>query len=113
KAVELAGRIGDGYIGLAPSRELIDAFESAGGAGKPRLAQLQVCWARTEDEGRQTAHRQWANAGLGGELTQELPTPAHFEQAVGTVRVQDICGTIPCGPDLEAFIDSVQQYLKA
>src|SRR3982751_2612427 len=33
-AAELAGRIGDGYIGVAPEAELIEKFEQAGGSGK-------------------------------------------------------------------------------
>ncbi len=113
KAAELAGRIGDGYIGLAPQEELIETFDSAGGGGKPRIGQLHVCWAEDAAEARRTAVEQWSNMGLGGELSQELPTPAHFEQAAETVREEDLCGTIPCGPDVDEFMDSVQQYLDA
>jgi G6PDH family F420-dependent oxidoreductase len=113
KAAELAGRIGDGFVGLAPSADLVGQFESAGGEGKPKVAQLHVCWAEDEGQARRTALEQWSNAGIGGELTQELPTPAHFEQAAGTVREEDICGTIPCGPELEQYLDSAQQYLDA
>jgi G6PDH family F420-dependent oxidoreductase len=113
KAVELAGKIGDGFIGLAPKEELVEQFESSGGQGKPKVAQLHFCWAQDEEQARRTAVEQWSNAGLAGELSQELPNPAHFEQAASTVREEDICGTIPCGPDLEAYLQSVQQYLDA
>ncbi len=113
KAVELAGRIGDGFIGLAPQPELVEQFESAGGHGKPKVAQLHVCWSEDEREARRTALEQWSNAGLGGELSQELPTPAHFAQAAETVREDDVCGSIPCGPELEQYLDSVRQYLDA
>lgn len=113
KAVELAARIGDGFIGLAPKPDLVEQFENAGGNGKPKVAQLHVCWAEDEGQARRTAVEQWANAGVGGELSQELSTPAHFKQAAGTVREEDICGTIPCGPDLQQYLDSVQKYLDA
>jgi len=113
RAVELAGRIGDGFIGLAPKPELVEQFEQAGGQGKPKVAQLHVCWAEDETQARQTALRQWSNAGLAGELSQELATPAHFEQAASTVREEDICGTIPCGPDLQQYLESVRSYLEA
>jgi coenzyme F420-dependent glucose-6-phosphate dehydrogenase len=113
KAAELAGRIGDGFVGLAPKAELIEAFGASGGKAKPKIGQLHVCWAEDEREARRTALQQWSNQGLGGELSQELRTPAHFEQAASTVRVDDICGTIPCGPDADEFMDSVGQYLDA
>lgn len=42
----LAGRIGDGYVGVTPEARLVEAFEGAGGRGKRRLAQVHVCWRR-------------------------------------------------------------------
>jgi coenzyme F420-dependent glucose-6-phosphate dehydrogenase len=113
KAADLAGRIGDGFIGIAPQSELIEAFDEAGGQGKPKIGQAHVCWAEDEDQAKELAVKQWSNEGLGGELSQELPTPAHFEQAAETVREEDICGTIPCGPDVDQFMDSVNQYFDA
>ena len=35
KAAEVAGRIGDGFIGVAPSEEVIKEFRKAGGKGTP------------------------------------------------------------------------------
>src|SRR5438094_2214705 len=78
-AAELAGRIGDGFIGVAPERELIEKFEQAGGTGKPRYGHLTACWAASEEEAKRTAHEQWPNAGLEGPLNQELATAADFE----------------------------------
>lgn len=112
KAAQLAGRIGDGFVGLAPQRELVEGFESAGGAGKPRVAQLHFCWGQDEERCRRTVVEEWSNAGLSGELSQELPTPAHFEQAAATVREDDV-SVIPCGPSLEPYVESVQQYIEA
>lgn len=113
KAAELAGEIGDGLVGLAPSSEVPDTFKASGGEGKPRIAQLHVCWGEDEAQARRLAHEQWSNSGLGGELSQELPTPAHFEQAAETVREEDVTGPLPCGPDVEAYVESAQKYLDA
>ena len=110
KAAELAGRIGDGFVGLAPQSELLERFEEAGGRGKPRVAQVHVCYSADAGDATRTALEWWPNLGLGGELGQELSTPAHFEQAAATVREDDICGTIPCGPDVEAVVELVRQY---
>ena len=112
KAAELAGELGDGLVGLAPDSEVPETFESSGGKG-PRVAQLHVCWAEDAAAARRTAHEQWSNSGLGGELSQELPTPAHFEQAAATVREEDVTGPLPCGPDLDPYLASVQKYLDA
>ncbi len=89
-AADLAGRIGDGLINVSPNAEVRQRFEAAGGAGKPRYGQVTVCWARTEADARRTALEIWPNAGLTGELSQELATPAHFEQAVQFVTEEAI-----------------------
>lgn len=52
KSAKLAGRIGDGFFGVVPSHLQVDTFEAAGGAGKPRLAQIHVCWGATEERDR-------------------------------------------------------------
>src|SRR4051794_36970850 len=90
KALELAGRLGDGLVSLAPSPDLLSHFEDAGGEGKPRFGQVEVCWAPDEEQAVETAHEWWPNTALGGELSQELRTPSHFEQAVSTVRPDDV-----------------------
>ena len=101
KAAELAGRLGDAFVTTAPEQELVEKFEEAGGEGKPKYGMITVCWAETEEEARQTAHEWWPNAGLEGDLTQELPLPEHFEQAAATVTEDDLAETMPLGPDPE------------
>src|SRR5215208_7848542 len=59
KSIELAGRVGDGYIGLAPEGEDIDKFRKAGGDGKPTVGQIEVCWAESEDDAVDTVHEWW------------------------------------------------------
>src|SRR5829696_7506761 len=68
KAANLAGRIGDGLMNFSPSQEVVDAFNGAGGAGKPRYMQLNVCWAETEDEAKKTARATVPTVALPGEL---------------------------------------------
>ena len=86
-----AGRPGgDGLVSTAPKAELVKTFEQAGGKGKPRYAELTVCWAADEAAARKTAHEIWPMVGIGGELSQELPLPRHFEQAAETVREEDV-----------------------
>jgi coenzyme F420-dependent glucose-6-phosphate dehydrogenase len=113
KAAELAGRTGDGFVGVAPQAELVDGFEQAGGRGKPKVGQVTVCWAESEDEGVRTAHEWWPNAGLGGELTQVLSLPAHFEAACETVRPEDVAESVVCGPDVGRHLARIREYADA
>jgi G6PDH family F420-dependent oxidoreductase len=113
EAAELAGRIGDGLIGTAPDRETLDAFDAAGGAGKPRYAQVTVCWAESEDEARRTALEWWPNGALKGPLGQELPLPSHFEQASAMVTEETIAEAVVCGPDPEAHAKAIDEYVDA
>ena len=75
EAAALAGRIGDGFWGNAPDRELLGAFEDAGGKG-PRYAQLNVCWASSEEEARRTVYETWPNTAVPGTA---LAGPAHLD----------------------------------
>jgi G6PDH family F420-dependent oxidoreductase len=112
-ATRMAGRIGDGFIGLVPERDVIETFEQSGGAGKPRVGKLDVCWAADEATARRVAHEWWPSAALGGELGQVLPTPAHYEQAVGIVREEDVAEKVVCGPDADRHVDAVAEFLEA
>ena len=112
KAIALAARIGDGYWGNAPERELIERYRDGGGTG-PRYAQLNLCWAEDEESARKTVHQVWPNGGVPGQLSQDLPTWTHFEEAAQTVREEDATKSVPCGPDVEPVVDSVRQFLDA
>ena len=106
-AAELAGRIGDGFWGHGADGELVEAYERAGGGG-PRYAQVHCCWARSADAARDTVARVWPNAGVPGQLSQDLPTWTHFAQAASLVRPDDLVAQVPCGPDLvDALVERV------
>jgi G6PDH family F420-dependent oxidoreductase len=113
QAAKLAARAGDGLVATAPNAELVQTFEQSGGTGKPRYAELTVCWAADEASAKKTAREIWPIAGLGGELSQELPLPRHFEQAAKTVRAEDVVTSVPCGPDPEQHRAALRQYVDA
>jgi coenzyme F420-dependent glucose-6-phosphate dehydrogenase len=112
-AAEAAGRIGDGLITTAPEAELLKRFEAGGGTDKPSYGQLTVCWAKDEASARRMAYEYWPTAAVRGELTQELPTPAHFEQAAKMVSEEDVAEMIICGPDPERHIAGVKEFVDA
>jgi G6PDH family F420-dependent oxidoreductase len=135
QAAAVAGRIGDGLINVAPTESTVERFRSGerevnddqpDGGGRwrdersdptagerPTYGQVTVCWAETEQEGRETAHEQWPNTGLPGELNQVLPTPAHFEQATEMLDEEDVVEHIVCGSDPDEHIEMIERYADA
>ncbi|MEV6483476.1 LLM class F420-dependent oxidoreductase [Streptomyces sp. NPDC051576] len=112
-AAEVAGRIGDGFITMAPDTPAIERFRRSGGGTKPVSAGLKVCWGTDKDEAVRTAHRLWANEQLPGELAQLLPTPRHFEQASELVGPDRVEADVTCGDDPDAHVEAVEQYVEA
>ena len=111
-STDLAARIGDGYVSTRPDRELVDRYRGAGGRG-PASAGLKLCWGRDAEECARTAHRLWRSSGVPGELSQELRSPALFEQAASAVTVDAIAEKIPCGPEVEPIVNAVKEYIEA
>jgi G6PDH family F420-dependent oxidoreductase len=113
KAAELAGRIGDGFIGVAPESETIEIFNKGSGDGKDKIGQVTVCWAESKDAAVKTAHELWPNGGMTGELSQELPMPGHFAQAADMVDPEDIDEVVACGPDADRHLEMIKRFEDA
>jgi len=109
----LAGRLADGFLGVAPSARHIDTFEGMGGAGKPRAGQIHVCWAASEDEARRTAHRLWPIGGMPGALLSELARPADYARAAELVGPEDVAASVVCGPDPARHLDAIAAFAAA
>jgi coenzyme F420-dependent glucose-6-phosphate dehydrogenase len=112
-ALEAAGRISDGLISLAPKPELLEKFQENGGDQKPCYGQITVCWAESEAEAERIVQKAWPNTGLTGEISQELRTVAHFEQAVEMLSPEQITKNIACGPDPMVHLESIHKYIDA
>jgi coenzyme F420-dependent glucose-6-phosphate dehydrogenase len=112
-AAELAGRLGDGLVSVAPQAEVVDAFDAAGGGGKPRYGQVQVCWAADEQTAKRTALEWFPNIALPGDLSQELAQPAHFEQASELLSEDEMAEIAACGPDPERHLEMIGRFHEA
>jgi G6PDH family F420-dependent oxidoreductase len=110
RSAQLAGEKADGLISLAPTPNLIEAFERSGGSGKPRIGQVHVCWAATEDEARRTALRWWPNGGVPGRLNSELARPGDFAALADLVTEDAVADAVVCGPDPEAHHRAVARF---
>jgi G6PDH family F420-dependent oxidoreductase len=113
KALEVAARIADGYISTSPDADLLKQWRDSGGGDKPAQGGLKVCWGRDVAKARQTVHRLWPTTGLSGELSQILPTPAHFQQATELVTEEQVASLITCGDDVQEHVAAIQKYVDA
>jgi coenzyme F420-dependent glucose-6-phosphate dehydrogenase len=112
KAVQVAARCGDGLVNTSPEGELLKKYDELGGRG-PKYGQIKVCWAEREEDARKLAFEKWPTTGLSGELSQELATPKHFEQAVEPLREDQVVSSFSLGPDPKSYVESLQKYADA
>ena len=113
KAIDLAGKIADGFISMKPDPGAVERFRSAKGTHAPAEAGLKVAFAPTEEEGIDHAHRLWANSGVPGELGQVLPSPQHFEQASQLVTRDMTAKSVAAGPNPEAHLAAIRPFVDA
>ncbi|MFI5937202.1 TIGR03557 family F420-dependent LLM class oxidoreductase [Actinoplanes sp. NPDC051494] len=113
KAVDLAARIGDGYVSTMPDGDLVARFREHGGGAKVAQAGFKAAFADTEEEGARIAYEKWPNAGVPGELSQVLPSPKHFEQASELVTQDMVKKAFVCGNDPRAHLEMIDTYAKA
>jgi G6PDH family F420-dependent oxidoreductase len=109
KSATLAAENGEGIWMTSPVADVLEAYTKASGKG-PRIGQLTMCWAASTDEAVATAHRVWPNSGVPGQLSQDLPTPTHFEQASSLVTAERVADQIVCGPDPEPVLEAIRSY---
>jgi G6PDH family F420-dependent oxidoreductase len=114
RAAASAARIGDGLWSVGPQQSAVETFENEGGDG-PKYSQMTVCYADSEDEAVETAHSQWRNSLLPGELNTELSTPVHFDQATQLVSKEQVreADSIVTDPDPQAHIENLNKFYDA
>lgn len=111
-AADVAARIGDGFVTVQPDQELLQRYRKNGGKGRA-IAALKVCWDQHEQRARKLAFELWPTEAVEGQLSQELPMPAHFEAAVANVTEDMVADLLACGPDPEKHVAAITKYLDA
>jgi coenzyme F420-dependent glucose-6-phosphate dehydrogenase len=109
----LAGRIGDGMIGVTPDARLVEVFQAAGGADKPCLAQLHVSIAETVDAAMDNAWEWWPHGVVPPAVLGEQARPQDFEaiaEAIGRDRIGD---TVVCATDAAPVVAAVDRFVGA
>jgi G6PDH family F420-dependent oxidoreductase len=109
----LAGELGDLLIAVEPKAELVQEFVAAGGAGKPVVGQPAVCWGADTAACRRLAHEQFAWAVGDWKIRAELPGPTNFQSFAKAVSEEEVASMMPCGPRLDAVVQSVKAWVDA
>lgn len=113
RSAQLAARIADGIIAVEPQAATIQAFESAGGQGKPRFGELNVCVADSEAEARRIAHRWWPNGAMPPPLLTELEDPQQFAKAATLVSEERIAAQVLCSADPDRHVAAIGRWAAA
>jgi G6PDH family F420-dependent oxidoreductase len=113
KSAEIAAQLGDGLVGTSPDKAMLARFDEAGGRGKPKVAEVTVCWASDERRARRTAHEWWPTAAMESSLSWELPLPKHFEDVATLVTEDAVAESVVCGPDADRHVQAITTYAEA
>ena len=118
RAIERFAPLGDHLVAVEPNTDLVTSWNRVPGA--PRIGslaravgQIPICWDRDEDTAVKRAHEQFRWFAGGWKVNADLPTPAGFSGATQFVRPEDVADSIPCGPDLDAIVESVSAFWEA
>jgi G6PDH family F420-dependent oxidoreductase len=92
EAIKLAAQIGQGWISVSPDAESMKIYRDAGGTGRTQ-AGAKICWAETEKEAMETAHRLWGHQAGAGQLSQDAPMWMQYEAVSELTSTGDIAKT--------------------
>jgi G6PDH family F420-dependent oxidoreductase len=109
----LAGRNADFMVAVEPEAELGEMFDAAGGSGKGRVGQIAVSYDEDRATALKRAHEQFRWFGLGWKVNADLPNPDSFDGASQFVTESDVAESIPCGADVDEFVDKIKPFVDA
>ncbi len=117
-----AGRNVDGFITIgAPAEKLANLLtrfaEGAREGGRnpdamPKVLQLHLSWAATDEEAMRNALVEWPNGGMRIPRS-DIRSPFEFEQLARTVRPEDFAGRMVVSADPDLHRAEIQRCLDA
>lgn len=118
RSIDKFATLADHLVAVAPDRDLVHAWHGArkavGMAGGGRIVgQVPVSWDPDRKAAIKRAHDQFRWFAGGWSVNTDLPTPAGFAAATHYVRPDDVAEAIPCGPDLDAIVETVRPFWEA
>jgi G6PDH family F420-dependent oxidoreductase len=112
KAIEVAARIGDGFVTTSPAADDIASYREHGGKG-PTQAAVKVCWHEDKPQAVKIAHKTWRNSFVPGQLAQELAMPTFFDQASELVTEEMVAEKVACGNNPDDHVAAIKEYIDA
>jgi coenzyme F420-dependent glucose-6-phosphate dehydrogenase len=109
KTAEWAGGWADGLITVNQPREklkeIVGAFRSGGGEGKPLYLQVHVSCAATDGEARANAYDQWRSNAITADIAETLRLPEEFEAATEKVTPGDMDQHVRISSSVDAHVE--------
>ncbi len=116
ETAEWVGGWADGLITIsAPHeklRQVVEAFESGGGEGKPMYLKVQLSYARDEKEARLGASDQWRSNIFENAVLAELRTPAQFDAAAAFIKPEDLDTAVRISSDPAQHIEWLHKDIE-
>jgi coenzyme F420-dependent glucose-6-phosphate dehydrogenase len=106
----------DGMITVSQPREkmtqVVEAFQSGGGKGKPMILKAEISYADTEEAALQGAWEEWKTNIFDSSLLAQLRLPSEFESAGKYVTPDDIRSHVRISPDLDEQFEWIRQDME-
>lgn len=93
-------------------KEVVDAFQSNGGKGKPMYLKVQLSYAHSEEEALAGAHDQWRTNIFQGTVLADMPTTGHFDAVAKFVKPEDLTNMVRISSDFKQHIDWLRQDIS-
>ncbi|GAB3561317.1 LLM class F420-dependent oxidoreductase [Spelaeicoccus albus] len=113
RSIERFAPLADHLIATEPRVDLVRKWRRTRPDSSRCIGQIPIAWDRDENAAIRRARDQFRWFAGGWAVNADIPTPAGFAGATKFVRDEDVAATIPCGPDLDAIVDTVSAYWDA
>ena len=113
QSLDLASDTGcAGIMAIEPDSDLVEGWTSRGGSASDTWTEAPMAWETTKEAGLETA-KLFRFGLMGWNVSAELPNPAHFADATQFLTDDQIGEQIPHGPDPEAYVTGIQEFIDA
>ena len=112
KALEVAKRIGDGFITMQPDADSVKEFKDAtGGKRHPRRGEGLL--GRHRGGGRRHRPPPVGQPGPAGRAGPGAAEPAALRAGLELVTKEMLADSMVCGPDVDEHVQHLQEYVDA
>ena len=111
--------LADHLVAIEPDGDLISQWNATDGAPKigdraRAIGQIPICWDPDEDTAVARAHEQFRWFAGGWSVNADLPDHGRASRARRSSSGPRTSPTsIPCGPDLDAIVESVRPFWES